>query len=67
MLIITVLVMMLTVIMVMLIMTEVMVMTNSLVQSLDPLPEPGALGSTISRYHHYHYHHDYSSDFLHLS
>ena len=30
----------------------VIVVMNSLVQSLDPLPEPGAIGSTISRFHH---------------
>ena len=30
----------------------VVVVMNPLVQSLDPLPEPGAMGSTISRFHH---------------
>ena len=42
----------------------VIVVKNSLVQSLDPLPEPGALGSTISRLpltshrHHIRHHHN---------
>ena len=41
----------------------VIVVKNSLVQSLDPLPEPGALGSTISRlpltsHQHHTCHHD---------
>ena len=31
---------------------DIVTVMISLVQSLDPLPEPGALGSTISRYHH---------------
>ena len=40
-------------------------LVNFFVQSLDPLPEPGALGSTISRYRLYHHHHDHRHDHHH--
>ena len=46
-----VLVLVIVVIVVILVIMVIVVM-NSLVQSLDPLPEPGAIGSTISRFHH---------------
>ena len=46
-----VLVLVIVVIVVLLVIMVIVVM-NSLVQSLDPLPEPGAIGSTISRFHH---------------